>query len=152
MKGHLDEARRESERRGLQVGALARILQVGVVVAGPDFEVDYVSARALELFGCADEAAFRAAWRKLMPALRRALDGTPRARGGSPMRVEVAPGRPVQAELHRLAGPADDHLVLLSDPRALEAMEVDARLERQIDGLGRVYRTLAHELRAPSAR
>ena len=65
------------------------------------------------------------------------------------LRVEVAPGRPVQAELHRLAGPAEDHLVLLSDPRALEAVEVDARLERQIDGLGRVYRTLAHELRAP---
>ena len=150
VKGDLDEARRESERRGLQVGALARILQVGVVVAGPDLEVDYVSARALELCGCADEAAFRAAWRALKPALRRSLDATPAGPGGSrSLRVEVAPGRPVQAELHRLVGPAEDHLVLLSDPRALEAMEVDARLERQIDGLGRVYRTLAHELRAP---
>jgi len=71
------------------------------------------------------------------------------AGGTRSLRVEVAPGRPVQAELHRLVGPAEDHLVLFSDPRALEAVEVDARLERQIDGLGRVYRTLAHELRAP---
>jgi signal transduction histidine kinase len=150
VKGDLEEARRESERRGLQVGALARILQVGVVVAGRDLEVDYVSARALELCGCADEAAFRAAWRALKPALRRSLDATPAGPGGGrSLRVEVAPGRPVQAEPHRLVGPAEDHLVLLSDPRALEAMEVDARLERQIDGLGRVYRTLAHELRAP---
>ncbi len=150
VKGDLDEARRESERRGLQVGALARILQVGVVVAGPGLAVDYVSARALELFGCADEAAFRTAWRKILPSLQRALGGTAsRPEAVRTTRVEAAPGRPVQAELHRLAGPAEDHLVLLSDPRALEAIEVDARLERQLDGLGRVYRTLAHELRAP---
>ena len=150
VKGDLDEARRESERRGLQVGALARILQVGVVVAGPDLAVDYVSARALELFGCADEAAFRAAWRSVLPSLQRARGGTPsRPEAVRTTRVEAEPGRPVQAELHRLAGPTEDHLVLLSDPRALEAIEVDARLERQLDGLGRVYRTLAHELRAP---
>jgi signal transduction histidine kinase len=55
----------------------------------------------------------------------------------------------VQAELHRLEGPGEDYLVVLSDPRALEAVENDARLERQLEGLGRVYRTLAHELRAP---
>jgi signal transduction histidine kinase len=152
IKGDLEEARRESERRGLQVGALARILQVGVVVAGPDLEVDYVSARALELCGCADEAAFDTAWRALVPALGRSAETTPAGlAGGRPLRVEVAPGRPVQAEVHRLLGPAEDHLILLSDPRALEVAEVDARLERQIDGLGRVYRTLAHELRAPLA-
>jgi two-component system sensor histidine kinase HydH len=55
----------------------------------------------------------------------------------------------VQAELHRLADSSEDHLVLLSDPRALEALEVDARLERQLEALGRVHRMLAHELRAP---
>jgi signal transduction histidine kinase len=150
VKGDLDEARRESERRGLQVGALARILQVGVVVAGPGLAVEYVSARALELFGCENEAAFRAAWSTLIPSLQRALSGAaPHPDAVRPIRVEAAPGRPVQAEVHRLAGPGEDHLVLLSDPRALEAIEVDARLERQLDGLGRVYRTLAHELRAP---
>ena len=150
VKGDLDEARRESERRGLQVGALARLLQVGVVVAGPGFEADYVSARALELFGCADESAFRSSWHRLRSALERAFDeASSESVGGKSLRIEPVPGRPVQAEVHRLAGPADDHLVLLSDPRALEALEVDARLERQLEGLGRIYRTLAHELRAP---
>ncbi len=150
VKGDLDEARRESERRGLQVGALARILQVGVVVASRDLEIDSVSARALELCGCADEPAFRSAWRASQPALREWMEGTLEGPGGErSLRLEVAPGRPVQAEVHRLTGPAEDLLVLLSDPRALEAVEADARLERQIDGLGRVYRTLAHELRAP---
>jgi signal transduction histidine kinase len=150
VKGDLEEARRESERRGLQVGALARILEVGVVVLGADLEVDYVSARALELCGCADDGAFRRAWLGHVPALRRALDGDPtRPGGGRSLLVEAAPGRPVQAELHRLGGPAEDYLVLLSDPRAVEALEADARLVRQLDSVGRVYRTLAHELRAP---
>ncbi len=150
VKGDLEEARRESQRRGLQVGALARVLQVGVVVAGPDLEVDYVSTRALELAGCADEGAFRAAWQAVRPALRRALDGAPSgADGRRTLRLEPSPGRAVQAELHPLADAAEDHLILLSDPRAIEALEVEARLERQLEGLGRVHRMLAHELRAP---
>jgi signal transduction histidine kinase len=150
VKGDLEEARRESLRRGLQVGALARVLQVGVVVASPDLEVDYVSARALELAGCADEEAFRAAWRALEPELRRAMDAAPPGRDGRrTLRLEPAPGRAVQAELHPLAESAEDLLILLSDPRAIEAIEFEARLERQLEGLGRVYRMLAHELRAP---
>ncbi len=150
VKGDLEIARRESERRGLQVGALARILQVGVVVLGRDLEVDYVSAPALELCGCADEDAFRAAWPGLKAQLGQAVDGAPTGpERGRTLRIEAVPGRPVQAELHRLTDSAEDHLVVLSDPRALEALEVDARLERQLEGLGRVYRMLAHELRAP---
>jgi signal transduction histidine kinase len=150
VKGDLEEARRESERRGLQVGALAQILEVGVVVLGRNLDVDYVSARALELCGGTEEDSFRRAWRGQEPALRRALAGGPTRPGeGRSLLVEVAPGHPVQAELHRLGGPAEDCLVLLRDPRAAEALEADARLVRQLDSLGRVYRTLAHELRAP---
>jgi signal transduction histidine kinase len=150
VKNDLEQARRESQRRGLQVGALARVLQVGVVVAGPELEANYVSARALEIWGCTDEDAFRGAWRAFWPQLRETLDAAPTGpQGRRTLRIEVAPGRSVQAELHQLADSAEDHLVILSDPRALEALEVDARLERQLDGLGRVYRMLAHELRAP---
>jgi len=150
VKGDLEEARRESLRRGLQVGALARVLQVGVVVVGPDLEADYVSARALELAGCADEEAFRAAWRRIVPELRGALTTGPSGPGGRrTLRIEPTPGRAVQAELHALADSAEDLLVILSDPRAIEALEVEARLARQLEGLGRVYRMLAHELRAP---
>ena len=151
VKGELEDARRESERRGLQVGALARILQVGVVVAGPDLDVDYVSARALELCGCADEAAFRrgvaGARARDSPVAR----GDPREAGREPdlPRSRSRRGVRCRPSCTGWQGPVEDYLVLLSDPRALEAVEVDARLERQIDGLGRVYRTLAHELRAP---
>jgi signal transduction histidine kinase len=40
-------------------------------------------------------------------------------------------------------------LVLVSDPEAIEALEADARLASQLEGLGRVYRAMAHELKAP---
>jgi signal transduction histidine kinase len=150
VKSDLEEARRESERRGVQVGALARILQVGVVVASRELQVDYVSARARELFGSADETVFRAAWESLRPRLHRVLSESSGSPGGSPgLTFEVESGRAVHVELHTLEGPTEDYLVLLRDPRALEALETDARLLRQLDGLGRVYRTLAHELRAP---
>src|SRR5262249_57892748 len=59
-------------------------------------------------------------------------------------------GRRVHAELHRLeSGSGEDHLVLLSDARAMDALEADARLLRQLEGLARVYRTMAHEIKAP---
>jgi signal transduction histidine kinase len=150
VKGDLDEARRESERRGLHVGALARLLRVGVVLAGRELQPEYVSARARELCGCDGEADFREAWGVLEPGLRRALDEpAPSPDEGRSRLVEVRAGHTVQTEIHRLDGPGEDYLVVLSDPRALEAVENDTRLLRQLEGLGRTYRTLAHELRAP---
>ena len=105
VKSDLEEARRESERRGVQVGALAGILQVGVVVAGRELEVDYVSARARELVGPAAETAFRAAWERLRPGLQRLVSESALGPRGSPvLTLEVEPGRSVLAELHRLEG------------------------------------------------
>jgi signal transduction histidine kinase len=150
MKGALDEALRQSERRGLQVGALARRLKVGVVLLGRDLEVDQVSMRALEILACTDEASFRAAWEGLRPVVRAALAGPPSSsEGGWAVSLEPSPGKRVQADVQKLEGLADDYLVLLSDPHTLEAFEADGRLARQLEGLGRVYRMMAHELRAP---
>ncbi len=149
VNGDLEEAR-QGEGDGVHTGALAHLIQVGVVIAGRQLQVEHVSPRARELCGCADEVQFARAWQVIAPALRRALDQP--ATGpdaGRSLLVEVRPGHTVRAEIHRPEGPAEDHLVVLSDPRALEAVENDARLLRQIDGLGRVYRMLAHELRAP---
>jgi signal transduction histidine kinase len=150
VRSELEEARRQSERRGLHVADLPGLLRIGVVLAGRELQLEHFSGRARELCRCADDAAFREAWRVLRPVLRRSLDESPsRPHEGGPLLVEVRPGHTVRAELHRLDGSAEEYLVVLSDPRALEAVENDARLLRQLEGLGRVYRTLAHELRAP---
>jgi signal transduction histidine kinase len=154
VKGALDEARQKSERREQQVGAVADLLRVGVVLLRRDRQVDYASERALELFGAADEAAFRTTWEaSVAGVVGTALALPPTGRDGSwsvLLDVPSAPGRRLHAELHRLeAEGGDDHLLLLSDPRALDALEADARLARQLEGLARVYRTMAHELKAP---
>ena len=154
VRGALDEAHRQSERRGHEVGALAQVLKVGVVSLRRDLQVDYASARAIELMGCSDEAEFGARWDGLRGVVRTALAGPPPGGDGSwsiPLLLPpIEEGRRLQAEIHRLqAEGSDDYLVLLSDPRALEALEADARLAGQLEGLGRVYRTMAHELKAP---
>ncbi len=147
-KGELEQAQRQGEDRA---EAIANLTQVGVVIAGRDLRVEHVSARGRELCGCADEAEFEQVWGQVLaPELRRALEQSAAGAEAAPsVVVEVRPGHSVRAEIHRSEGPAEEHLAVLSDPRALEAVEKDARLLGQIERLGRVYRTLAHELRAP---
>ena len=148
-RSELDDARSRGGRPAPEKGAAASPLGVGVVLAGRGLQVERASGRACELCGCADEAAFRQAWPALAPILRASLDASPSGRhAGHPVLLEARPGFTVQAEVQRLEGPAEEYFVVLTDPRALEAMEDDVRLQ-QLEGLGRVYRTLAHELRAP---
>src|SRR5262249_36397133 len=93
------------------------------------------------------------AWKSVEGDLRAVLDGPDAGRDGSrSLLVEVpgGAGRRVHAELHRLeSGSGEDYLVLLSDARAMDALEADARLLRQLGGLARLYRTMAHEIKAP---
>jgi hypothetical protein len=74
VRSELEEARRQSERRGLHVRDLPGLLRIGVVFAGRELQLEHFSGRARELCGCADDAAFREAWRVLRPVLRRSLD------------------------------------------------------------------------------
>jgi signal transduction histidine kinase len=72
---------------------------------------------------------------------------------GLPAHLEL-PGkggtRRLRVELYRLGGEErDEYIVLLNDPEILDALETDVRLASQLEGLARVYRTAAHELRAP---
>jgi signal transduction histidine kinase len=151
VKGALDIARRETERRGHQMGALTHLLKVGVVLLRRGLEVDHVSRRALEIVGTPDEDAFLSWWEGVRPTVREAVKGTPALDGSWSARLDAATEKArVEAELHQLEGEdCDDYLMLLRDLRALEALEADARLASQLEGLGRVYRTMAHELRAP---
>jgi signal transduction histidine kinase len=151
VKGALDIARRETERRGQQMGALTHLLKVGVVLLRRGLEVDHVSRRALEIVGSPDQDAFLAWWDGVRPLVGEAVKGGPGLDGSWSLRLSApVEGGRIEAELHRLESEdCDDYLMLLRDPRALEALEADARLASQLEGLGRVYRTMAHELRAP---
>jgi signal transduction histidine kinase len=149
----LSEARLETSRLQESFSALAQVMRMGVLLLPGDGEPEFANARALELLGSPDLEDLRARWpairEGLAPALAALASGS-----GSPASVEVAlPGAAVpklRAEPYALGGADHDwRLVLLNDPEILESLETDVRLASHLQGMARVYRTVAHEVRAP---
>ncbi len=133
--------------------ALAQAMDMGVLLLRGKREPDFANPRALELFGSASLAALRERWASVRPSLEPLFA---RLRAGdlasSPALVDL-PGDGVarlRVEIFRLGEKdGDEFLVLLNDPGILDALETDVRLASQLQGVARVYRTVAHELRAP---
>jgi len=154
VKDALHEARRETSRLQESFGALARAFKMGVILLRHQQEVDFANARALELFGVTSLEALRPLWMQAksdLEPLFAALCSD--AHTDRPLLAELPGGqgpRRLRLELYRLGDVnCDEYLVLVNDPEILDALETDMRLARQLEGLGRVYRTVAHELRAP---
>lgn len=148
----LSEARQETSRLHESFRALAQVTKMGVLLLRTDRQPDFANARALELLGLSSLDELRARWpsyhERLAPALAH-VGGTEPA----PLLEIELPGpgaTKVRVEHYRL-GDADheEHLVLMNDPGVLESLETDVRLASQLQGLARVYRTVAHEVRAP---
>jgi signal transduction histidine kinase len=149
----LGEARRETSRLQESFSALAQAMDMGILLLRGNREPDFANPRALELFGSASLGALKERW----PAVRASLDplfarlatGNP---APPPTHIDL-PGEGVarlRVEVFRLGGlDCDEFLVLLNDPGILDALETDVRLASQLQGVARVYRTVAHELRAP---
>jgi signal transduction histidine kinase len=148
----LSDARRETSRLQQSFNALAQAMKMGVVLLRGRDEPDFANARALELLGSASTAELKARWPEVRPALEPVLAGLAEGPGPTaPVQLEL-PGAGVaklRVEAYRLGGAGDEYLILLNDPDILDALETDVRLASQLDGLARVYRTVAHELRAP---
>jgi signal transduction histidine kinase len=145
----LDEAQRQASRRGQQVDALAEILRVGVVLLRRDLDVDFASEKSLELLGVEDTASFKRRWEGVKSRIKDQLDAGA-ARPVTTLSLPEEGGRRLRVELHRREGEGADSLVaLLSDAGMLDTLQQDVRLARQLEGMGRLYRTVAHELRAP---
>lgn len=146
----LSAARQETSRFQESFGALAQAMKMGVLLLGRDREPYFANPRALELFGSATLDDLKSRW----PAVRASIEG--RRAGEAELEPAAAiqvdlsgPGVPrLRVETCRL-GEAEEYLVLLNDPEILDALETDVRLASQLHGLARVYRTVAHELRAP---
>jgi signal transduction histidine kinase len=149
----LTAARKETTRLQEGFSALAQAMRMGVLMLRRDREPDFANPRALELFGSRDLDDLRRRW----PEVRQRIDaelsrvGTG-AEPAPPLRVDL-PGAGVaqlRVEVYRLGGEdRDEYLVLLNDPEILDALETDVRLASQLQGVARMYRTVAHEIRAP---
>jgi signal transduction histidine kinase len=146
----ISDARRETSRLEESFTALAKAFQMGVLLLRENRDPGFANARALELLGVPSLAALQAGWPDLWMPLTRMLAtlGQPGAVGSGD--VEISVGRKLRVEPYRLGGEdCDEFLVLLNDLDVLDTLETDIRLANQLQGMARVYRTVAHELRAP---
>ncbi len=150
VKAVLSDARRESSRLEESFSALARAFKMGVLLLRRNQDPDFANARALELFGVTSSAELKARWAELHEPFKEILSrlGSPGA--GVSHDVRLPGGASLRVEPYRLGGDdCDEYLVLLNDPEVLDSLETDIRLANQLQGMARVYRTVAHELRAP---
>lgn len=117
--------------------ALSRALRVGVVVV-VEGRIAFVNRRAMDLFGLSKRADFLRHWRHERLG-ERILEGRIFDGGGA------EPGERIRADV--IAIDADRTLVLLHDTSILDALEADARLAARAEGLERIQRAMAHDLK-----
>jgi len=154
MRRALNEAREQSTRLHEHFEALAKVTEVGVLLIRGGTHVEFANARALELLGCLSTEALKARWEETRILLADVIQGLRQSPDTSRIvnfdRHEGETVYSLRAEVFLLDEQApDDCLVLLNDSGILDTLETDVRLARQLEGLARVYRTAAHDLRAP---
>lgn len=138
------------------IQALSRRMEAGVLLVNQGGEVELVSDGAAALLNLtADEV--RSVWPRLREQLdRQTVDDLWQA-AESEVSVELDVGhdgsagrRPFRVEVLRVE--EDDctgHLIVLRDGRRAEAAERDLALVSQMRSVGHLYRSVAHDLRAP---
>jgi signal transduction histidine kinase len=154
LRSALNEAQLETSRLERDLRILDQVTNVGVVLLARSEQPDFANARALELLGVGSLAELRSLWPRALDVLRPCFDGL-NPRGGHASAVvedfPVAAGtRRLRVEMDgRRAASEGQRLVLLSDPKVLDTLEGDVRLASQLEVVTRLFRTLAHELKAP---
>jgi signal transduction histidine kinase len=148
----LTDAQRESSRLHLGFDALARVMRMGVLLLRSGGQVDFANGRAMELFGVSSFPAVVKAWDDVRAVVIEAFGG--QDHDGNRARTIDLPLdgalRPLRIEMYRLGGEErDEYLILLNDPRILDALETDVRLASDVEGFSRVYRAAAHDIKAP---
>jgi signal transduction histidine kinase len=150
VKQVLTDARRESSRLEESFSALAQAFKMGVLLLRNNQDPDFANPRALELFGVVSMDELKTRWKELHAPFQGVLAKLGEPNAGTSRDFEVASGRKLRIEPYRLGGDdCDEFLVLVNDPDILDSLETDIRLANQLQGMARVYRTVAHELRAP---
>jgi two-component system, sensor histidine kinase FlrB len=151
----ISRAGRGVEERGRFVTP-GQIMNVGVLLLGPEGRLEFANRRARELFGAGGDQELARALETLRPALEKGLR-QPSPTGSDAARVDVEPpGRLDGLRLRLEAYPLDPggrggELVLVRDRATIRALETDLRLASQLKGLARLYLSVVHDIRAPLA-
>jgi signal transduction histidine kinase len=154
----LDAARRAGEQLSLartqtadaqaRFGELMKVMDVGVVLVGSDYSLDFANEPARRLLRAAEGATLEQNWEGIQSRLQRAA--TAGAHSGS-VDLEVADNdrkTTVRLELY----PREDRagwLILVKSREMLEALENELRLAIQMRAFAHFYMAFAHDLKAP---
>ncbi len=147
---HQERALRSAAQRSM--AQLEQLLEVGVVLADEDGSLEFAGAEARELLGLGGTQDDAERWKRILAALR---PGLQRAReGGQRVFIEEPGGAPVESplrcDIHALDPQGlGGYILLMRDLGVLLALETDLRQAAQLRGLTRLYRGVAHDLKAP---
>jgi len=135
------------------VKCLSSRLDLGLLLVGEDGELDLASDHAAALLGL-DEDEDGERWRELRDRIAAAA-GTDVWRTGRRTETELeveTDGETRRLAFDVLAVDEDDcrgHIVLVRDAGEAAALGRDLRMASQMRSLSRLYRSMAHDLRAP---
>jgi signal transduction histidine kinase len=126
---------------------------VGVIVLGPDQEIDFANTRARDLLGAAGDADVDARWRQLRPTLANAFhsarNNAPALTAPADVTIEAgALDRRLRIQIHQLAeNEYVGHLLVIQE--AERAAAIDAVLRHAVldRGLSSLFSHVAHDLK-----
>jgi signal transduction histidine kinase len=139
-------------RQDVWATRLSSVWEVGVIVVGPDQEVDFASARARALLGVTTDAELEQRWgqlkRSLAKAFRSPADSAAPAVETTVMVEAGGTGQDLRVQIYDIA--EEDcigHLLILQHAERAAAIESALRHATLDRGLSSLYRHQAHDLK-----
>jgi signal transduction histidine kinase len=134
------------------IAQLGQLLDVGVLMINAQGRVEFAGAQTRRLLGFASSVGDGDSLDPVLAALAPSIDAARRARSHTAdveIPTEGGP-RKIRCSVRRLdETPQTGFIVLLRDPSVLDALETDLRQAAQLRGMTRLYRGVAHDLKAP---
>jgi signal transduction histidine kinase len=153
----LNEAREQRSQATRRLGALAKVLDVGVVLLRADKSLDFANGPARELLGHGAPGDLEEHWDAITAVLDEALQRAAKsgANGATSNYVEIDLPRNgttsrLRLEVNELSDEGSEgSLVVVKSREMIDALENELGLAIQMRGLTRFYMGVVHDLKTP---
>jgi signal transduction histidine kinase len=153
----LNEAREQTSQATRRLGALAKVMDVGVVLLRADRSLDFANGPARELLGYGARGELEQHWDEITAFLENPLQrAAQNAASGAPSTyVEIDLPRNgmtsrLRLEVNELSDEGSEgFLVVVKSREMIDALENELGLAIQMRGLTRFYMGVVHDLKTP---
>jgi signal transduction histidine kinase len=148
----LTEAREQSTQATRRLGALAKVMDVGVLLLRQDLSLDFANAPARELLRAVGPGGLEQRWDEVRARLEPALSPT---RGSTVPSVDIelpddGTTTRLRLEINGLSDEGSEgFLVVVKSREMIDALENELGLAIQMRGLTRFYMGVVHDLKTP---